>query len=102
MTIEEKLNSFTKFERTDIPFDYRYGLGDDNFDASAFCCEVERIHGYKAEDVYVVLKDSVLGGSFEGIDDSIAYPSSYVIDVQNAIIKLDDFIAIKKKYLHAS
>ena len=81
------------FVRTEEPYNYRYGLADDKLDVSAFCCEVERIYRYKAEDVFKVLKKSVTGM----IDENDEFPISYINDIQTAILKMDDYIRIKKR-----
>lgn len=103
MSIEEKLNHIAtiEFKRTDEPYDYRYGLSDEQLDISAFCCEVERLYGFKAEDVFEVLKGSIIDTSDAFIKMREKYPVTHILDIQDAIIKFDGFIDIKKQYMQA-
>lgn len=101
MSIEEKINSVAKleFKRTEEPYDYRYGLYDDQLDLSAFCCEIERVNGFKAEDVFKILKSSIIETPANYLSALDEFPIQYILDIQDAIIKLDDFIKIKKTYM---
>lgn len=101
MSLEDRINSIANstFQKTDEPYDYRYGLVDDQFDPSAFCCEVERIYGHDAESVYKVLKGSILDTPLDYINMQKEIPIQDIIDIQDAIIKLDNFIDIKKHYM---